>query len=171
MRSDGRGGRAWRGWRCCVLYYGASRTFATRFLHTLLRGVSRDRLDLLGEEYFQYILKPRMRREAVETLVEAIRAGERVVLVSQLLDHILKPLAKHFGVESIVANRLEFRDGHCHRAAAGSGGAAARAAGVDCQWIDGWAHRAREIGEAAWLVARRRVCRKRRWKAASGRRC
>jgi len=91
--------------------YGASRTFATRFLHTLLRGVSRDRLDLLGEEYFQYILKPRMRREAVETLVEAIRAGERVVLVSQLLDHILKPLAKHFGVESIIANRLEFRDG------------------------------------------------------------
>src|ERR1700719_4012243 len=91
--------------------YGASRTFATRFLHTLLRGVSRDRLDLLGEEYFQYILKPQMRREAVDKLVEAIRSGERVVLVSQLLDHILKPLAKHFGVESIIANRLDFRDG------------------------------------------------------------
>ncbi|HEX4537968.1 MAG TPA: SDR family oxidoreductase [Candidatus Acidoferrum sp.] len=91
--------------------YGANRTFATRFLHTLLRGVSRDRLDLLGEEYFQYVLKPQMRREAVDKLVEAIRSGERVVLVSQLLDHILKPLAKHFGVESIVANRLDFRDG------------------------------------------------------------
>jgi long-chain acyl-CoA synthetase len=91
--------------------YAASRTFATRFLHTLLRGVSRDRLDLLGEEYFQYVLKPQMRREAVEKLTEAARRGERVVLVSQLLDHILKPLAKHFGVESILANRLEFRDG------------------------------------------------------------
>ncbi len=91
--------------------YAASRTFATRFLHTLLRGVSRDRLDLLGEEYFQYVLKPQMRREAVEKLVEAIRGGERVVLVSQLLEHILKPLAKHFGVECIIANRLEFRDG------------------------------------------------------------
>ena len=91
--------------------YAASRTFATRFLHTLLRGVSRDRLDLLGEEYFQYVLKPQMRREAVDKLVEAIRSGERVVLVSQLLDHILKPLAKHFGVESIIANRLDFRDG------------------------------------------------------------
>ena len=91
--------------------YTASRAFATRFLHTLLRGVSRDRLDLLGEEYFQYVLKPQMRREAVDKLVEAIRSGERVVLVSQLLDHILKPLAKHFGVESIIANRLDFRDG------------------------------------------------------------
>src|SRR6202166_623816 len=95
--------------RLCM--YGASGTFATRFLHTLLRGVSRDRLDLLGEEYFQYILKPQMRREAVDKLVEAIRSGEQVVLVSQLLDHILKPLAKHFGVESIIANRLDFRDG------------------------------------------------------------
>ena len=91
--------------------YAASRTFATRFLHTLLRGVSRDRLDLLGEEYFQYVLKPQLRREAVEKLVEALRGGEQVVLVSQLLEHILKPLAKHFGVESIIANRLEFRDG------------------------------------------------------------
>jgi long-chain acyl-CoA synthetase len=91
--------------------YAASRTFATRFLHTLLRGVSLDRLDLLGEEYFQYVLKPQMRRDAVDKLVEAIRSGERVVLVSQLLEHILKPLAKHFGVESIIANRLDFRDG------------------------------------------------------------
>jgi hypothetical protein len=91
--------------------YAASRTFATRFLHILLRGVSRDRLDLLGEEYFQYVLKPQLRREAVEKLVEALRGGEQVVLVSQLLEHILKPLAKHFGVESIIANRLEFRDG------------------------------------------------------------
>src|ERR1700682_6508844 len=91
--------------------YAANRTFATRFLHTLLRGISRDRLDLLGEEYFHYILKPQMRRDAVDKLVEAIRSGERVVLVSQLLDHILKPLAKHFGVESIIANRLDFRDG------------------------------------------------------------
>ncbi len=47
----------------------------------------------------------------MDKLVEAIRGGERVVLVSQLLDHILKPLAKHFGVESIIANRLDFRDG------------------------------------------------------------
>jgi thioester reductase-like protein len=91
--------------------YAASRTFATRFLHTLLRGVSRDRLDLLGEEYFQYVLKPRMRREAVDKLIEALQSGEQIVFVSQLLDHILKPLAKHFGVESIIANRLEFRDG------------------------------------------------------------
>jgi hypothetical protein len=93
------------------LAYAANRTFATRFLHTLLRGVSRDRLDLLGEEYFHYILKPQLRGEAAEELLEAVRSGERVVLVGQLLENILRPLAHHFGVESFISNRLEFRDG------------------------------------------------------------
>src|SRR6195256_5073454 len=91
--------------------YFTSRTFATRFLPPLLRGVSRDRLDLLGEEYFHYVLKPQLRREAAEKLIEAVRNGERVVLVGQLLENVLRPLAHHFGVESIISNRLEFRDG------------------------------------------------------------
>src|ERR1700719_1090570 len=91
------------------LAYAASRTFATRLLHTLLRGVSQDRLDLLGEEYFHYVLKPQLRHEAVEKLLAAVRGGEQIVLVSQLLDHVLRPLANHFGISSIISNRMEFR--------------------------------------------------------------
>jgi len=93
------------------VYYLISRTFATRALHSVLRGITKDRLDLLGEEYFQYELKPRMRREAVENLVDAVRSGERVVLVGQLLEHIMRPMAEFFAVEGFLANRLEFRDG------------------------------------------------------------
>src|SRR5580693_3703476 len=92
--------------------YAVNRTFATRLLHTLLRGVSRDRLDLLGEEYFHYVLKPQLRREAVEKLLGAVQNGERIVLVGQLLDHILRPLAEHLGVEAFLSNRLEFRNAH-----------------------------------------------------------
>src|SRR5450432_2589207 len=92
--------------------YAASRTFATRALHTLLRGVSQDRMDLLGEEYFHYVLKPALRPEATEKLLEAVRKGEQIVLVGQLLDHILRPLASHFGIELFISNRMEFRDGH-----------------------------------------------------------
>src|ERR1700726_667705 len=92
--------------------YGASRTFATRLLHTLLRGVTQDRLDLLGEEYFHYVLKPQLRRESVDKLLDALRSGEQIVLVSQLLDHVLRPLANHFGISSFISNRMEFRDGH-----------------------------------------------------------
>jgi thioester reductase-like protein/phosphoserine phosphatase len=92
-------------------YYLISRTFATRSLHSVLRGISKDRFDLLGEEYFQYELKPRMRRESVEKLVEAVRNGERVILVGQLLEQILRPMAEYFSAEGFIANRLEFRDG------------------------------------------------------------
>jgi len=91
--------------------YIAGRTFATRLLYALLRGVTQDRLDLLGEEYFHYLLKPKLRKSAVEKLRESIAAGQKVVLVGQSLDHVLRPLAVHLGVEAFISNRLEFRDG------------------------------------------------------------
>jgi len=91
--------------------YLAGRTLATRLLYTLLRGVSRDRLDLLGEEYFEYELKAKLRGKAVEELKRAQNDGHRVILVGQSLDHVLRPLAKHLGVAEFIANRMEFRDG------------------------------------------------------------
>jgi thioester reductase-like protein len=91
--------------------YSTNRKFATRVVHTPLRGVSRDRLDLLGEEFFQYKLKPRLKADGVDRLKQLMRSGADVVLVSQGLDHVMKPLALHLGVKRIVANRLEFRGG------------------------------------------------------------
>jgi thioester reductase-like protein len=91
--------------------YSTNRKFATRVVHMALRGVTRDRLDLLGEEYFQYKLKPTLKINGVEKVRELVQAGADVVLVSQALDHIMRPLAQYLGVKRIVANRLEFRDG------------------------------------------------------------
>ncbi len=91
--------------------YSTNRKFATRVVHTVLRGVTRDRLDLLGEEYFQYKLKPRLKEHGVQKVQELVQAGADVVLVSQALEHVMRPLAAHLGVKRIVANRLEFRDG------------------------------------------------------------
>lgn len=93
------------------LLYATHRAFATRVLYTLLRGVSQDRLDLLGEEYFQYVLQPQLKPRGVEKLKELLAADPSVVLVSQGLDHIMRPLASYLGVERLMANRLEFRDG------------------------------------------------------------
>jgi long-chain acyl-CoA synthetase len=75
--------------------------------------VSRDRLDLLGEEYFEYVLKPRLKQRGVKNLQELMEHGGKVVLVSQGLDHIMRPLAIHLGVEQILCNRLDFRKGIC----------------------------------------------------------
>jgi thioester reductase-like protein len=91
--------------------YSTNRKFATRVVHTVLRGVTRDRLDLLGEEYFQYKLKPQLKAHGVARVQELLQGGADVVLVSQGLEHVMKPVAQHLGVKRIVANRLEFRDG------------------------------------------------------------
>jgi thioester reductase-like protein len=91
--------------------YALNRGFATRVVYSVLRRVSRDRLDLLGEEYFLYKLKPQLKPEGVRRLQVLVEAGQDVVLVSQGLDHLMRPLARYLGVKWIVANRLEFRDG------------------------------------------------------------
>jgi len=91
--------------------YAANRIFATRMVHTVLRGISRDRLDLLGEEYFKYKLQPYLKNDGMELLKSRIEAGDEIVLVSQGLEHVMRPLAQHLGVKWLIANRLEFRDG------------------------------------------------------------
>ncbi len=91
--------------------YVLNRTFATRVVYSILRGISRDRLDLLGDEYFQYKLKPQLKAEGVARLRELVSSGAPVVLASQGLEHVMRPLAQHLGVKWIIANRLDFRDG------------------------------------------------------------
>jgi fatty acyl-CoA reductase len=91
--------------------YAANRVAATRIVHAVLRGVTRDRLDLLGEEEFEYKLKPLLKEEGVRHLKALQAKGVDVVLVSQGLEHVMRPLARHLGVRWIIANRLDFRDG------------------------------------------------------------
>ena len=93
------------------ILYLTHRRAATRVLHSVLRGISRDRLDLLGDEYFQYRLAPKLKPQGVAQLKALLENGAEVVLVSQGLDHVMRPLAKHLGVRHLLCNRLEFRDG------------------------------------------------------------
>ncbi len=93
------------------LLYAVDRKFATRMVHTVLRGVSRDRLDTLGEEDFLYNLKPKLKPEGLQELARLVESGANVVLVSQGLEQVMGPLARHLGVKWIVANRMEFREG------------------------------------------------------------
>jgi nucleoside-diphosphate-sugar epimerase len=91
--------------------YAANRKMATRIVYSVLRGITRDRLDLLGEEEFEYKLKPLLKPEGVRRLKALLATGANVVLVSQGLEQVMRPLAQHLGVRWIIANRLDFRDG------------------------------------------------------------
>ena len=72
--------------------YAANRVAATRIVHSVLRGITRDRLDLLGEEEFEYKLKPLLKPEGVRHLKALQAKGADVVLVSQGLDHVMRPM-------------------------------------------------------------------------------
>ena len=91
--------------------YAINRVAATRIVHAVLRGITRDRLDLLGEEEFEYKLKPLLKEAGVRRLKALQATGAEVVLVSQGLEQVMRPLARHLGVKWIIANRLDFRDG------------------------------------------------------------
>jgi long-chain acyl-CoA synthetase len=47
----------------------------------------------------------------VRKLKELVDSGAKVVLVSQGLAQVMQPLARHLGVNWVIANRMEFRDG------------------------------------------------------------
>lgn len=86
-------------------------TTATRMAWMGLRGMSADRLAILGEEYFETWLKDGIRPIGETLMARARRERQQIVLVSDHLDDIARPLADHLGVDLLIANRMELRDG------------------------------------------------------------
>jgi HAD superfamily hydrolase (TIGR01490 family) len=86
-----------------------------RLLNTVLfeafKGISRDRLFSLGEEYCERILLTHLYPRAVEMLEANRAAGIEPVLVTGSPDFIALPLSRHLGIEHIAANRLIFSRG------------------------------------------------------------
>jgi len=75
------------------------------------RDRSRDRLESWGEDLCDFRLLPRLRADVVQEMRRAASDGRSVVLESDALDHVLRPLARRLGVSRIAARRLEFRSG------------------------------------------------------------
>jgi phosphoserine phosphatase len=91
------------------LSLGGDRTLAARVAWMGLRGMSEDRLVVLGEEYGERHLVPHVKDVARQLLAESRARKHRIVLVSESLDVIVGPLARSLGVplEDVVANRAE----------------------------------------------------------------
>lgn len=76
-----------------------------------LRGMSADRVAVLGEEYAQTQLIENLRPVGVDLLERARRDGKRVVIVSDLVQEIVQPVAEHLRADHLVCNHLEMRNG------------------------------------------------------------
>lgn len=87
------------------------RRLLNEVLFEAFKGVSRDRLETLGEEYCERILLRHVYPQARE-MVEANRAiGLEAVLVSGSPDFIIVPLAERLSIRDFAANRLVFSGG------------------------------------------------------------
>lgn len=86
-------------------------TLAARLAWMGLRGTSEDRLVVLGEEFYETYLRHDLRPVALDLVAKAHAAGRRVVLVSDNLDVVVRPLAEQLGATDVLSNRLELRNG------------------------------------------------------------
>src|SRR5215471_3569572 len=74
----------------------------------VFKGISRDRLLVLGEEYCERVLMQHFYSQAID-LVEGNRAaGLEPILVSGSPDFVVAALARRIGVRTFAANRLAF---------------------------------------------------------------
>ena len=72
------------------------------------KGLSEDRLYVIGQEIFERMLKGRIFADMQTLIRQSKSEGMRQVLITGNLDTIIAPLAEYLGVDDWVANRLEF---------------------------------------------------------------
>jgi HAD superfamily hydrolase (TIGR01490 family) len=89
-----------------------SRRLFNELFYTYYAGEPEDRLHVLADELFEEVIRPRIYPRAAELLAQARRAGLKLVIVSGGLDFIVRPLAKHLGVDEMIASALEFDGGY-----------------------------------------------------------
>lgn len=78
-----------------------------------LAGTPRDALEKLATESFEGKLKGDVYAGAAALIAQRRACGRRVALATSSLDLIVEPLARHLGVDEILATVLEFKDGLC----------------------------------------------------------
>lgn len=88
-----------------------SRKWFNELFYQYYEGFTEDRLEVLSEELFEDVIKPRIFPRTRDLIEESRRAGCRQVLITGALDFTMRPLARYLEVDHLIANRLEFKDG------------------------------------------------------------
>ena len=91
--------------------FGGDPTLATRMAWLGLRGMSEDRLVVLGEEYWATYLRDHLLVVGLDLVQRARSEGRDIVLISDNLDTIVGHLARKIGADHVFCNRMELRNG------------------------------------------------------------
>jgi len=77
-------------------------------MFAIFKGISRDRLFVLGQEYCDRVLMHHFYSQAVDLMEGNRAAGLEPILVTGSPDFVVSALARRLGVETFAANRLAF---------------------------------------------------------------
>lgn len=83
---------------------------ACRLAWSALEGMSEDRLVVLGEIYATEHVIPVLNPVGVDLLERCRAQGRRLVLLSDNLDVVVRPIAEHLGVEDVISNAMALDD-------------------------------------------------------------
>lgn len=89
-----------------------SRKFFNELFYRRYRGESEDRLRLLAEELFADVVQPTIYAQGRAMIEQSRAAGFTQVLVTGALDLLAEPVARHLGIDHVVANELEYSGGY-----------------------------------------------------------
>lgn len=87
------------------------RKFFNDIFYRNYKGISEDRLYMLGEEIFDRVIRKRIFKDMVELMKRSRDEGYRQVLVTGALEQITRPLAEYLQVDEFFANKLEIVHG------------------------------------------------------------
>ena len=87
------------------LWLGPSR--ASQVAWAALEGMSEDRLIVLGELYMKEFLQNAIPDVGLRLVAQCRAAGQRIVLVSDNVEAVMKPFAEALGADAVICNALD----------------------------------------------------------------
>jgi HAD superfamily hydrolase (TIGR01490 family) len=96
-------------------FYAVADKFGRKYFNDIFyqnyRGISEDRLWLLGEELYEKVIAKSVFGDMVALIKRSRAEGYRQVLITGAIEQMIKPLADALEVDAWFANRLEIADG------------------------------------------------------------
>jgi phosphoserine phosphatase len=78
---------------------------------SMLRGFTEDRIAVLGEDWARERVLPSIKDEARRLIDEARAAGRTLVLISESIEEVARPVGDALGFEHVLSNAIEREDG------------------------------------------------------------
>lgn len=111
---SGKVGRA-LGLAASLPFYAAADKVGRKFFNDIFyrnyKGMTDDRLHVLGEEMFDRMLRKSLFPQMKELVERSKAEGFRQIIVTGALDTMVAPIARYLGVDEYFANSLEIVDG------------------------------------------------------------